>query len=152
MVPIRSVRTTMLELAYEEHGSPDGAPIMLLHGFPYDPRCYDEVAPRLAAKHYRVIVPYLRGFGPTRLLSGDALRAGQQSSQAVDLIGLLDGLAIPRAALADDGVSPPPAIDRDRPYFRGPYERRLLPGVGHDIPQEAPDAVLVAIADLSSVP
>ena len=70
-------RTDVLEIAYEEHGPADGAPVILLHGFPYDPRCFDEVAPPLAADGCRVLVPYLRGYGPTRFLSADDAALGR---------------------------------------------------------------------------
>ena len=292
--PIRSVRTPVLELAYEEHGAADGDPVVLLHGFPYDPRCYDEVAPALAAAGCRVVVPYLRGYGPTRFLSPETPRSGQQAALGRDLLDLMDALAIPRATLAgydwggraacivaalwpervaglvtatgyniqdiaasvrpqapetehrywyqyyfhtprgrdglaanraelckllwrlwsptwsfndatyarsaasfdnpdfvevviqsyrhrfgyapgdpaleeieqalarqptigvptvalwgeDDGVTPPPAADKDRLCFTGRYERRLVPGVGHNIPQEAPAATAAAVLDL----
>ena len=97
--PIRRVRTPVLDVAYEEHGPADGEAVILLHGFPYDPRGYDEVAPPLAEKGYRVIVPYLRGYGPTRFLSPETLRSGQQAALAQDLLDLMDALSIPRAAL-----------------------------------------------------
>jgi pimeloyl-ACP methyl ester carboxylesterase len=71
----------------------------LLHGFPYDIHAYDEVAPLLAAQGARVIVPYLRGYGPTRFLSADTPRSGQQAALAADLLALLDALQIPRALL-----------------------------------------------------
>jgi pimeloyl-ACP methyl ester carboxylesterase len=268
--------------------------VILLHGFPYSPRAYDQIAPALAAEGYRVIVPYLRGYGPTRFNSPDTLRSGQQAALAQDLLDLMDALAIPQAALcgydwggraacivaalwpervrclvtgdgynlqnipnsteprdpetehrlwyqyyfhtprgvegltknrrslcellwklwsptwikgpdlyplsapafdnpdfvevviqsyrhrfmyapgdpalewmeqaltqqppisvptislcgADDGVGPPPDIDDDCEHFTGPYERRVLPGVGHDIPEEAPAATLKALLDL----
>ncbi len=288
------MRTPLLDLAYEEQGPVDGAPVVLLHGFPYDPRCFDDVAPRLAAEGCRVILPYLRGYGPTRFLSAGTLRSGQQAALAADLRDLLDALAIPRAALmgydwggraacilaalwpervrclvtgdgyniqniprsglpaapwvehqlwyqyyfhaprgragleahrrdlarllwrlwspswtfdedtfgrtapafdnpdfvdvvihsyrhrygyaegdpalqpieraleaqpaipvptislcgADDGVATPPAADADAGQFTGRYERRVLAGVGHNIPQEAPQATLRALRDL----
>ena len=63
------VRTSMLDVAYEAHGPEGGAPIILLHGFPYDPRGYDDIAPVLAERGYRVLVPYLRGYGPTRFIN-----------------------------------------------------------------------------------
>jgi pimeloyl-ACP methyl ester carboxylesterase len=93
-------RTPSLEIAYEQSGAPDGAPVLLLHGWPYDPRDYDAVASSLADAGCRVIVPYLRGFGPTRFLSADTPRSGQQAALADDLIGLMDALGIRRAALA----------------------------------------------------
>ena len=71
----------------------------MLHGFPYDPRAYDEVATRLAQANYRVIVPYLRGYSPTRFLRADTVRSGQQGALGQDLLDLLDALAIKRATL-----------------------------------------------------
>jgi len=99
MVPILTVRTPALDIAYEAHGPADGDTVVLLHGFPYDPRCFDEVAPPLGRAGYRVIVPYLRGYGPTRFLSAETPRSGQQAALAGDLLDLLDALAIPSAAL-----------------------------------------------------
>jgi pimeloyl-ACP methyl ester carboxylesterase len=294
MFPIRHVRTSMLDVAYEEHGSSDGVPIVLLHGFPYDPRCYDAVAPALVAAGHRVIVPYLRGYGPTRFAAAAIMRSGQQAALGHDLRELLDALSIRSAALAgydwggraacvvaalwpervrclvsgtgynihdiagstvpqapeiehrlwyqyylhtprgraglvanrvelgrllwrlwspswqfdnetyartalsfdnpdfvdvvvhsyrhrftyapgdpaleeteralakrphiqvptislwgaDDGVRAPPVLDRDAPRFSGRYERRVLPGVGHNIPQEAPSATTAALLEL----
>jgi pimeloyl-ACP methyl ester carboxylesterase len=294
IVPIRHVNTFALDVAYEEHGPPGGEPIVLLHGFPYDPRCFDGMAGALAAQNYRVIVPYLRGYGPTRFASPQTMRSGQQAALASDLVALMDALAIPRAALmgydwggraacivaalwpervrclvtgegyniqdiagstapaapetehrfwyqyyfhtargrdglavnraglckllwrlwspswafadaayartaasfdnpdfvdvvihsyrhrfgyasgdpafeaierqlakqpaiatptislcgADDGVAPPPAVGGDAHRFIGRYERRVLPGIGHNIPQEAPDATIAALLAL----
>jgi pimeloyl-ACP methyl ester carboxylesterase len=99
VVPARHIRTPALDIAYEAHGPEVGEPVVLLHGFPYDPRCFDEVAPPLAREGYRVIVPYLRGYGATRFLSATTPRSGQQAALAQDLAGLLDALAIPSAAL-----------------------------------------------------
>jgi pimeloyl-ACP methyl ester carboxylesterase len=99
MTAIRSARTSVLEIAYEEQGPAEGQPIVLLHGFPYDPRGYDRIAEMLAARDYRVLVPYLRGFGPTRFLSPETMRSGQQAALAHDLIELLDALSIPKATL-----------------------------------------------------
>lgn len=96
---MKSVRTTSLEIAYEEHGPPDGAPVILLHGFPYDPRCFDEVAPPLASDGCRVLVPYMRGYGPTRFLSPDTPRSGEQAAFGNDLLQFMDALAIKRATL-----------------------------------------------------
>jgi len=94
------VQTSTLDIAYEESGAPGGVPVFLLHGWPYDPRCYDEVAPPLAAAGCRVIVPYLRGFGATRFLSAETPRSGQQAALGNDLRELMDALAIERAVLA----------------------------------------------------
>jgi pimeloyl-ACP methyl ester carboxylesterase len=97
---LNHVRTSTLEVAYEESGQAHGAPVILLHGWPYDPRCYDEVVPPLVAAGCRVIVPYLRGFGPTRFLSADTPRSGQQAALGSDLRELMDALGIDRALLA----------------------------------------------------
>ncbi|HEX5281005.1 MAG TPA: alpha/beta hydrolase [Micropepsaceae bacterium] len=97
--PIRRIRTRVLEIAYEESGPPGGFPVLLLHGFPYDPRAYDEVTPPLVAAGYRVIVSYLRGYGETRFLSSSTMRSGQQAAIGRDVVDLMDALAIPRAVL-----------------------------------------------------
>ena len=94
------IRTPVLDLAYEAHGSAAGPVAVLLHGFPYDPRCFDGVAPVLAAEGWRVVVPYLRGYGPTRFLRGDTPRSGQQAALGHDLLDLLDALDIGQAVLA----------------------------------------------------
>jgi pimeloyl-ACP methyl ester carboxylesterase len=98
-VVLKRVRTGILEIAYEESGPEAGFPIMLMHGFPYDPRCYDEVVPPLVAAGYRAIVPYLRGFGATRFLASETPRSGQQAAIGRDLLDVMDALNLPRAAL-----------------------------------------------------
>ena len=96
----KHIRTATLDVAYEESGGASGAPVLLLHGWPYDPRCYDEVVLPLVAAGCRVIVPYLRGFGATRFFSADTPRSGQQAALGNDLRELLDALGIARATLA----------------------------------------------------
>src|SRR5215831_7160262 len=96
---VKLARTRTLEIAYEESGPAAGAPVFLMHGWPYDPRTFDEVVPLLVAAGCRTIVPYLRGFGPTRFLSADTPRSGQQAALGNDLKELMEALAIPRAAL-----------------------------------------------------
>ena len=93
------VRTPVLEVALEQSGPASGFPVVLLHGFPYDPRCFDAVAAIIAAAGYRVLVPYLRGYGPTRFLSSQTLRSGEQAALGEDLKDLLDTLGIERAVL-----------------------------------------------------
>ena len=100
MADIRTVFTPVLGIAYEEAGPPDGPPVVLLHGFPYAPRAYDAVVPILAAAGRRCVVPYLRGYGPTRFLHADTPRGGEQATLGQDLLHLLDSLRIPRAVLA----------------------------------------------------
>lgn len=99
MVPYRLVRTQRLEIALEEAGPEDGPPVLLLHGFPYAPRAYDRVVQVLAAAGLRCMVPYLRGYGPTRFLDAATPRSGEQAALGQDLLDLLDALAIPRAIL-----------------------------------------------------
>ena len=94
------VRTGALEIAYEQSGVADGVPVFLMHGFPYDPRTYDDVVPILVAAGCRVSVPYLRGYGPTRFLDAGTLRSGQQAALGNDLKELIDALGVPRAVLA----------------------------------------------------
>ena len=96
----KQIRTSVLEIAYEESGPADGVPVFLMHGWPYDPRTYDEVVPRLVAAGCRTIVPYLRGFGPTRFLRPDTPRSGQQAALGNDLKELMDALGVERAVLA----------------------------------------------------
>lgn len=93
-------QTDALRIGYEETGFRDGWPIVLSHGFPYDIRAFDEVAPVLAAAGARVIMPFLRGFGTTRFQHAETMRSGQQAALASDLIGLLDALGIERAIVA----------------------------------------------------
>jgi len=96
---LKSVSAGVLEIAYYESGPADGVPVILLHGFPYDAHAYDAVAESLAGDGFRVIVPYLRGYGPTRFLSPDTIRSGEQASLGFDLLALMDALAIPKAVL-----------------------------------------------------
>src|SRR5579863_156947 len=97
---LKQVRTSTLEIAYEETGQASGLPVFLLHGWPYDPRCFDEVVPPLADAGCRIVVPYLRGFGATRFLSEQTPRSGQQAALGNDLRELMDALRIERAVLA----------------------------------------------------
>ena len=97
---IRTVQTPVLDIAYTEHGPADGPPVVLLHGFPYAPQGYDAVVPPLVAAGRRCIIPWLRGYGPTRYRDAGTLRSGQQAALGKDLLDLLDALAIPRAVVA----------------------------------------------------
>jgi pimeloyl-ACP methyl ester carboxylesterase len=98
--PLKQIDGGLLNVGYAEAGPADGPPVILLHGWPYDIHTYVDVAPLLAAKGYRVIVPYLRGYGTTRFLSSATVRNGQQSVVAVDIIALMDALKIKRATVA----------------------------------------------------
>ncbi len=293
---MKSIRAGVLEIAYFESGPEGGQPVILLHGFPYDARAYDAVSSRLATQGFRCLVPFLRGYGPTRFLSPDTMRSGQQGALAADLVAFMDALSIDQALLGgydwggraacivaalwperakglvscgqgyniqdianawrpappeeearywymyyfntergragltenrcdlcrhiwslwspswkfddatydataasfnnpdfveivlhsyrhrfggipgdptldmiearlaeqpdikvpcvvlqgqDDGVDPPAAEDFDRPHFKGPYERKIIAGTGHNLPQEAPEGFASAILSLA---
>lgn len=96
---VERVRTETLDIAYEASGDPHGWPVVLLHGFPYDIHAYAQVAPQLVAAGARVITPYLRGYGPTRFLSPETPRSGQQAALGADLLAFLDALHIEQAIL-----------------------------------------------------
>jgi pimeloyl-ACP methyl ester carboxylesterase len=102
MLPAEALvaRTADLEIAYEASGPAGGFPVILLHGFPDDVRAYDAVVPPLAAAGYRVLVPYLRGYGPTRFVDPKAPRMAQQAAIGQDLLDFMDALAMKQAALA----------------------------------------------------
>ena len=97
---LKQIDAGVLNVGYAEEGQVDASPVILLHGWPYDVYSYVDVAPRLASAGYRVIIPYLRGFGSTRFISDKTLRNGQQSVLAVDTIALMDALQIERAIVA----------------------------------------------------
>jgi pimeloyl-ACP methyl ester carboxylesterase len=97
---LKRIEAGVLHVGYAEAGPADGPPVLLLHGWPYDIHSFADVAPLLAAAGYRVIVPYLRGYGSTRFLSGDTPRNGQQAALAVDMIALMDALQIGKAIVA----------------------------------------------------
>jgi pimeloyl-ACP methyl ester carboxylesterase len=97
--PLKQIDAGLLSVSYAEVGPADGAPVILLHGWPYDIYSFVDVAPALASAGYRVIVPYLRGYGPTRFLSSETVRNGQPSVLGVDIVALMDALKIERAVL-----------------------------------------------------
>ena len=97
---LRQVDAGLLNVGYAEAGPGDGPAAVLLHGWPYDINSYVDVVPLLASAGYRVVVPYLRGFGTTRFLSEATFRNGEQAALAVDVIALMDALRIERAILA----------------------------------------------------
>ena len=96
---LKHINAGDLSFAYEESGKPNGIPVILLHGFPYDVRTYDDVVKNLESENCRIIVPYLRGYGPTKFLSADTMRSGQQAALASDLLTLMDALSIKKAIL-----------------------------------------------------
>src|ERR671923_3000649 len=100
MADLLTARTPALEIAYETHGRADGIPVVLLHGFPDDARAFDGMVAPLAAAGYRVLVPYLRGYGPTRFLDATAPRMAQQAAIAQDLLDFMEALGLARVGLA----------------------------------------------------
>ena len=129
--PLKQVDARVLNVGYAEAGPAGGPAVILLHGWPYDIHAYADVAPLLAAQGYRVIVPYLRGYGTTRFRSADTLRNGQQSVLAGD---------------ANGAPHPDPAAYADK--FSGRYAHRTIEGgIGHNLPQEAPEAFAKAVVD-----
>jgi len=97
--PLKQVAAGLLHVAYAAAGPAGGRPVILLHGWPYDIHSYVDVAPALASAGYRVIVPYLRGYGSTRFLAGDTVRNGQPAALAGDVVDLMDALRIEKAIL-----------------------------------------------------
>jgi pimeloyl-ACP methyl ester carboxylesterase len=98
--PLKRINAGLLNVAYAEAGPSDGPPVILLHGWPYDIHSFVDVTPMLAAAGYRVLVPYLRGYGATRFISSDSVRNGQPSALAVDVIDFMNALKIDKALLA----------------------------------------------------
>jgi pimeloyl-ACP methyl ester carboxylesterase len=97
--PLKQINAGVLNVGYAEAGPAAGPAVLLLHGWPYDIHSYIDVAPLLAAKGYRVIVPFLRGYGTTRFLSNETVRNGQQSVVAVDIVALMDALKVQKAVI-----------------------------------------------------
>jgi pimeloyl-ACP methyl ester carboxylesterase len=96
---VETIEAGVLSVAYGEYGPADGWPCILGHGFPYDVHAYSDTAPMLANAGARVIVPYLRGYGPTRFLNAETARSGEQAALGADLLALIDALKIERAVL-----------------------------------------------------
>jgi pimeloyl-ACP methyl ester carboxylesterase len=97
---LKQIEAGVLNVGYAEAGPSNGPPVILLHGWPYDIHCYADVAPLLASAGYRVIVPYLRGYGTTRFLASSTFRGGQPLATATDIVALMDALGIEKATLA----------------------------------------------------
>ena len=106
---LKQIDAGLLNVGYAEAGPADGPAVILLHGWPYDIHSYVDVAALLASVGYRVIVPYLRGYGMTRFLSSEAFRNGKQSVVALDIVALMDALKIKKAMSPDliGGRGPP---------------------------------------------
>jgi pimeloyl-ACP methyl ester carboxylesterase len=159
----------VLDTGYVESGPADGPAVMLLHGWPYDVHSFADVTPVLASAGYRVIVPFVRGYGTTRFLSDDTPRNGQQAVLAVDVIALMDAgepryddlerrlaslpaIAVPTITLEGDANGAPhPDAGAYAAKFSGRYVHRVIEGgVGHNLPQEAPQAFAQAVADVDA--
>jgi pimeloyl-ACP methyl ester carboxylesterase len=97
--PLKQIDAGSLDVGYAEAGPAGGPPVILLHGWPYDIYSFVDVTPLLASAGYRVIVPYLRGYGPTRFLAENTMRNGQPSAVAVDIVALMDALKIDKATI-----------------------------------------------------
>ena len=97
--PLKQIDAGVLNIGYAEDGPADGKPVILLHGWPYDIYSFVDVAPLLASAGYRVIVPFLRGYGTTRFLAADAFRNGQPAAVSLDVIALMDALKIKQAVI-----------------------------------------------------
>jgi len=97
---LKQIDAGLLNVGYAEAGPANGKPVVLLHGWPYDIHSFIDVAPLLASAGFRVIIPYLRGYGTTRFLASDTFRNGQQSAVAADIIALMDALKIDKAIIA----------------------------------------------------
>ena len=98
-LPVRQIEAGELDVGYVDAGAPDAPPVLLLHGWPYDLHCYDEVVPMLVDAGFRVVVPFLRGYGTTAVLDPGALRNGQPAALAYDALALLDALGIDAAVV-----------------------------------------------------
>ena len=121
---LKKIKTSLLEIAYEERGDASGAPVILMHGFPDDVRTWDAITNELADKGFRALAVYTRGCGETRFLDKSTMRSGEGAS----LAGSSEG---------------------QEKYFTGFYERRALDGIGHFIPREQPEAVVRAVLKLA---
>ena len=111
--PLQQIDAGVLNVGYVEAGPPDGPPVLLLHGWPYDIHSFVDVMPALSQRGYRVIVPYLRGYGTTRFISSGTVRNGQQGALAVDIINLMDALKVERrASRASTGARGRPTSSR----------------------------------------
>lgn len=97
MTTLKYIKAGDLLIAFEESGNALGIPVILMHGFPYDVRAFDETVKYLAESNYRIIIPYLRGYGPTKFLSDFTIRSGQQAALGYDLLALMDALEIKKA-------------------------------------------------------
>jgi pimeloyl-ACP methyl ester carboxylesterase len=146
---MKQIDAGVLSVGYAEVGPATGSPVILLHGWPYDIHSFVDVAPLLAAQGYRVLVPFLRGYGTTRFLSPETPRNGQQAAVASDCVDFMNSLKIEKAVLAgfDWGARTANIVAIAWPE-RCKALVSVSGGIGHNLPQEAPqsfaDAVVAA--------
>jgi pimeloyl-ACP methyl ester carboxylesterase len=161
---LKQIDAGLLNVGYAEDGPADGPAVFLLHGWPYDIHSFAEVTPVLAAAGNRVIVPFVRGYGTTRFLSGGTLRNGQPAALAADVIAHMDALGIGKAILAgfDWGARSANVVATLWPgrckaqvsvsgYLiasQAANQSPLPPAAGHNLPQEAPQAFAQAVIDV----
>jgi len=129
---LKQINAGLLNVGYAEAGPANGPAVLLLHGWPYDIYSFVDVAPLLALAGYRVIVPYLRGYGTTHFLSSETMRNAQQSAVALDIIALMDALKIQTATVAGRCVS---HVEAQRPLFRCRRWHRLRRDSGRGCPR-----------------
>lgn len=138
---IKHISTPVLDIAYEEHGATDGFPVLLLHGWPDDARTWDGVVPTLAGAGYRVIVPYLRGFGQTRFRNSDTPRSGQLAALGQDAVDLVNVLKIDRfAVVGHDWGARAAAIATSELQDTGRVTHLVMLSVGYGT--NSPDQIL----------
>ena len=169
---IKQIDAGVLNVGYAEAGAADGPAVILLHGWPYDIYSFADVTPLLAVAGYRVIIPYLRGYGTTKFLSAETFRNGQQSVLALNIINLMvrigagdakyDDLEkrlaaapvinVPSITLEGDANGAPhPDSGVYAKKFSGRYVHRVINGgVGHNLPQEAPKAFAEAVVEVDT--
>jgi len=164
--PVKQVDAGLLNVGYAEAGSPDGPAVMLLHGWPYDIYSFADVTPLLASEGYRVIVPFVRGYGTTRFLSDDTPRGGgchRAHGRARHREGHLGRLRLGGtvgrcrggavagplhgAGLGERVPDRQPGRQPGALAAEGRARRTISGGVGHNLPQEAPQAFAQAVAD-----
>jgi pimeloyl-ACP methyl ester carboxylesterase len=150
---VNQIDAGVLDVGYVDAGPAAGPIVLLLHGWPYDIHSYEEVTPRLAVAGYRVIVPYLRGYGTTRFLSEETVRNGEQAALALDVIAFMDVLEIENAIVAgfDWGARTADivaALWPERCNGLVSSHRTIEGGIGHNLPQEAPEAFADAVIEV----
>lgn len=140
-IGMASIKAGCLEIHYDEIGPDGGDPVIRRHGFPYDARAYDAVSASLARRGYRCLIPYLRGYGPTRFLSTETIRSGQQAALGFDLLAFMDALSIRTAFLGGYRLGRQSRLHRGGTLARtGSRPRKLRTGLQHSGHRECLEA------------